>query len=360
MPSITANPINTTTGGATKTSIAQAKEFLGKFASPAAVVKTDSIVACNRALRELLEVSSTEAVRETLQVRVFSPVDKPGTDRLFRHPRLNKWLSVSRTGFRIDDGLELWLFHDWTEIQEASQAMQDADEALLRGSRFLSVGEMTTTLAHEINQPLAAIVNYLNVAKRMLRPGAAGDVMAPIVEASDQADRASAIVKRLREFVQSREPKSELIAVPNLIESSIRAIQLLADQCQAQLSCELDDPLPFVAGDRVLLEQVLVNFVKNALEAASGANEVPIVVIRAQLNLEQQIEILVSDNGPGLAPSIEGRLFEPFATSKATGMGVGLSISRSIVEYHHGRIFHRPNPEGGCTFGLSLPVKARA
>jgi len=356
MPSM-ANPIDTPADGSGKSSSIEPQQLLEQFDCPAGLATDGTIVACNRPLLELFDVTDAEGVQADLVDFEFARSSSPVLSGMLRHPRSQKWLAINRTGFRVNGASELWLFHDWTEISAASDVTQEAEESLLRSSRFLSVGEMTTTLAHEINQPLAAIVNYLNVAKRMLKSDSDQDPMAPLVEASEQADRASAIVRRLREFVQSRQPKREFITISNLVESSIRAIRNLAQQYQTRITTELDEQLPFVEGDRVLLEQVLVNLLKNALEAAGNSDRSAVVTVRASINLERQIEILVLDNGPGLSPKIKSRLFEPFATSKASGMGVGLSISRSIVEYHQGRILYRSNPAGGCIFGLALPTK---
>ena len=231
-------------------------------------------------------------------------------------------------------------------------------ERLLFTSRVMSVGEMTTTLAHELNQPLAAIVNYLNVALRLIgrdspdlsRSGEA------LLLAREQAAHASAVIARLREFVRAREPKRSALAVADLVATVMQLLKLEAEKQRVRVITELPVSLPPVFADRVMLEQVLLNLVKNAIEAMRDSDPKQREIrIGARINLDDQIELRVSDRGCGLSASEAEQLFTPFYTTKSEGLGIGLAICRSIVEYHEGRLYFEDNPRGGSVFVVTLP-----
>lgn len=235
-------------------------------------------------------------------------------------------------------------------------------ERLLFTSRVMSVGEMTTTLAHELNQPLAAIVNYLNVALRLIgrespdlsRSGEA------LMLAREQAAHASAVIARLREFVRAREPKRSALALGDLVATVMQLLKLEAEKQRVRVATELPASLPPVFADRVMLEQVLLNLVKNAIEAMRDSDPKHREVrIGARINLDEQIELRVSDRGCGLSAAEAQQLFTPFYTTKSDGLGIGLAICRSIVEYHEGRLYFEDNPKGGSVFVVTLP-QARA
>ena len=357
MASGSANQIDSPDPELAQVAPATARQLLDGLQCPAGLLHGQTVLGWNQALAQLLNLNDLGSRQTILEELLVDRSDSGHPETMFFHKRSRKWLSLSRSTLQTEPSLTLYIVHDWSSLREAWGLVQQGQEALLNSSRFLSVGEMATTLAHEINQPLAAIVNYLNVAKRCLRSDSQSDPAEPLEEASQQADRASAIVRRIREFVQSREPRRDQITPADLVQGAIAAVQSLADQYRLRIEQEIVDSLPLVVGDRVMLEQVLVNFLKNAIEAVGGLAGPAQVRVEGHNNLDNQIELLVIDNGPGLAQGMHERLFQPFATSKSSGMGVGLSICRSILEYHQGRVFYRPNPAGGSIFGFTLPPR---
>ncbi len=247
---------------------------------------------------------------------------------------------------------------DISQRQQALSAHKSQHEKLLFTSRSMSVGEMATTLAHELNQPLAAIINYLGVGLHLLeRDGLDnGRLGEALQHARDQAVHASQVITRLREFVRAREPRREAQVPAELVATVLRLLALEADKQRVCISVEIPAELPRVHADRVMIEQVLLNLTKNGIEAMREREpELRQLQVRALRNLDDQIEFRVADNGCGLSPTESERLFTPFFTTKADGMGIGLAICRSIIEYHQGRLYVEPNPGGGSVFVFTLP-----
>lgn len=249
-----------------------------------------------------------------------------------------------------------------TERMEALRAHKSRQEKLLFTSRFMSVGEMATTLAHELNQPLAAIMNYLTVGLRLLDEShaAKSDRLGEALRyARAQAEHAAAVIARVREFVRAREPKLARHALADLVRAVLDLLALEAERHRVSIDIEIAPELPDVEVDRVMVEQVLLNLIKNAIEAMREcAPRQRRLRVAARRNLDDAIEVRVSDRGCGLAPGAAEQLFTPFFTTKTDGLGIGLSICRSIVEYHGGRLFFENNPEGGSVFAFTLPAAA--
>ena len=249
-----------------------------------------------------------------------------------------------------------------TERMEALRAHKSHQEKLLFTSRFMSVGEMATTLAHELNQPLAAIMNYLNVGLRLLDDAAAprGERLAEALRyARTQAEHAAAVIARVREFVRAREPKLGRHALADLVRAVLDLLALEAERHRVGVVVDIAADLPAIEVDRIMVEQVLLNLVKNAIEAMREcAPRERRLEIGARRNLDDEIEVRVADRGCGLAPNAAEQLFTPFFTTKPDGLGIGLSICRSIIEYHGGRLFFENNPEGGSVFAFTLPAAA--
>jgi len=249
-----------------------------------------------------------------------------------------------------------------TERMEALRAHKSRQEKLLFTSRFMSVGEMATTLAHELNQPLAAIMNYLTVGLRLLdeSPASKSDRLGEALRyARTQAEHAAAVIARVREFVRAREPKLARHALADLAKAVLDLLALEAERHRVSIDIEIAPELPEVEVDRVMIEQVLLNLIKNAIEAMREcAPRERRLRVAARRNLDDAIEVRVCDRGCGLAPGAAEQLFTPFFTTKPDGLGIGLSICRSIVEYHGGRLFFENNPEGGSVFAFTLPAAA--
>jgi two-component system, LuxR family, sensor kinase FixL len=223
-------------------------------------------------------------------------------------------------------------------------------------SRLSTMGQMASTLAHELNQPLAAITNYLQGSRLLLE----GDSDARSVQlrqvldrAKDQALRAGQIIRRLRDFVARGETEWRIESIKRLIEE-VSALALVAAKEQSvRLVFELDPSVDLVLVDKVQVEQVLLNLLRNAVEAMETSERRELVV-STKPAADNMIEVTVADTGPGIDPRVASQLFEPFVTTKRQGMGIGLSISRTIIESHGGQITMEPNPGGGSIFRFTL------
>jgi len=283
-----------------------------------------------------------------------------GTQRWYRvQMRISSWGGGRRA--------RVYTVLDATERVAAKRQSANEQERLLMTSRLMSVGELVTTLAHELNQPLGAIGNYLGGAVRRLHAAAGetpADVLGALEKAHLQADHAARIVARMREFVRTREPRRESIRMADIVDNVLKLLELPAQQSGVRIAVELPGDLPCAVADKVMIEQVVLNLTKNALEAMS---EVPIerrsLSVSARVDLDGCVELSVADSGPGMSTGAQEQLYSPFFTTKPDGMGMGLNICRSIMEYHQGRLFFCGGPGGGTTFKITLPqaaVEARA
>jgi len=246
---------------------------------------------------------------------------------------------------------------DLTEQQEAKRRIQDLQAELLHASRLSVMGQMASTMAHELNQPLTAVVNYLEAARHLMQSRDAaervGDLMA---RAIGQAERAGDVIRKLRQFVGKGETDRRRENLNKLVEEALALALVGARQSGIRVSLNLDSGLPPVLVDGVQVQQVVLNLVRNAVEAMDGAERRELAIATRAAVADRVVEVTVADTGPGIAPEIAERLFQPFVTSKKTGMGLGLSICREIVEAHHGRLSAGPAADGGTVFRLSLPL----
>jgi two-component system sensor kinase FixL len=247
---------------------------------------------------------------------------------------------------------------DLTEQQQTQHRLQELQSELVHMSRLSAMGEMASALAHELNQPLAAISNYMKGSRRLL--SASDDPNREKIEgamdrASEQALRAGQIIRRLRDFVARGESEKRVESIAKLIEESGALGLTGAREQGVNLQFELDHKHDLVLVDRVQIQQVLVNLFRNALEAMAASPQRRLVASTSP-RPNDMIEIAVADSGSGFADGVESNLFQTFFTTKETGMGVGLSISRSIVEAHGGKMWAENNPSGGATFRFTLPA----
>ncbi len=245
---------------------------------------------------------------------------------------------------------------DLTERQQTQQRLQDLQAELIFMSRFTALGEMASTLAHELNQPLTAATSYLNGARRLLDGGRPQDVptaRGAIDSAAEQTLRAGQIIKRLREFVARGESDRQVEALRKLIEEASALALVGVKETGVNVGFDFDPRAKFVLVDRIQIQQVLLNLMRNAIEAMQEVVQRNLRILTRRLD-DDQVEISVADSGPGIAPEIAAKLFQPFMTTKRQGMGVGLSISRTIVEAHGGRLWAEANPGGGTIFRLTL------
>lgn len=247
---------------------------------------------------------------------------------------------------------------DLTEHQQTQARLQQLQSELVHVSRLSAMGEMASALAHELNQPLSAISNYMKGSRRLLADSA--DPNAPKIEAAldraaEQAIRAGQIIRRLRNFVSREESEKRVESLSKLIEEA-GALGLTGAREQGViLRFALDPSCDLVLADRVQVQQVLVNLFRNALEAMSSSTRRELIASNAKA-ADDMIEIAISDTGHGFGSDVQPNLFQPFFTTKENGMGVGLSISRTIIETHGGRMWAETNEAGGATFRFTLPV----
>jgi signal transduction histidine kinase len=246
---------------------------------------------------------------------------------------------------------------DVTSRREAEALNREQEAKLQATARLVAVGEIASSIAHELNQPLAAITNYVRGGLRRLRAGGAEpEALAGALEqAGEQAERAGQIIRRVRDFVNSRQPVLATLDLNALVAQAAAAATPDATRQGARLALHLAPALPPARADAVMIEQVILNLVRNAVEAsatvAGGNRQVDIHTARGEPGV---LEVTVADRGPGISGEAAGRLFEPFYTSKPEGMGLGLNICRSIVEFHGGRLAAGPREGGGAEFRFSV------
>ncbi|MCW2404597.1 two-component system sensor kinase FixL [Sphingobium sp. B1D7B] len=247
---------------------------------------------------------------------------------------------------------------DLTERQHAEARLQELQNELVHVSRLTALGEMASALAHELNQPLSAIANYLKGSKMLLEREQAANprVVDAVQRAATEALRAGDIIRRLRDFVARGETERALENLPKLVEEASALALVGAKEHDIRVQYEFSSEVELVLADKVQVQQVVFNLVRNAVDAMANPAIFRRELIVAIEPLEDDLaRVSVSDTGAGIAPDVADRLFQPFITTKRTGMGVGLSISRTIIEAHGGRIWAQPTEEGGAMFSFTLP-----
>jgi len=245
---------------------------------------------------------------------------------------------------------------DLSERQVAEARLQELQSELVHISRLTAMGEMASTLAHELNQPLTAIANYLKGSRRLLEDSAdpaAGQLRGAMDKATEQALRAGQIIRRLRDFVSRGETERRVENLSKLIEEASALALVGAKEHGIRVTFRLGPRGDMVLADRVQIQQVLLNLMRNAVEAMVAADKRELTVSSRTLD-DDFVEISVADTGPGIAPEIAAQLFQPFVTTKAEGMGVGLSISKTIVENHGGRMWAELDDRAGAVFRFTL------
>lgn len=249
---------------------------------------------------------------------------------------------------------------DVSERQQAERRLQELQAQLVHVSRVSAMGAMASAFAHELSQPLGAAMNYLNAVRRWLDEST--EARAPRMRegtqrAASEVARAGQIIQRLRQFIQKGRTDRSWEKVGTVIEEAAALALVGAADRDIKIHIEIAPNLPEAMMDRVQIQQVLTNLIRNAVEAMANMPKRRLTITGRPV-MAEAIEIAVADTGPGIAPEVAKDLFKPFVTTKPTGMGVGLSICRSIVQSHGGELKAEPNPEGGSIFRFTLPLQA--
>ena len=276
------------------------------------------------------------------------------------HRASHRWFLTRTRAVRWVDGriARLTTLGDVTDRVHADRIRQTQQDKLTRTSRLMTVGEIASTLAHEINQPLAAIANYVSGCIQRLKGNGSADmaVVGAMEKADAQVARAGAIIGRVREFVRTREPQRQALDINTLVRDVVQLVE--SDDEERALTCvlKLAPNLPLVFADQIMIEQVIVNFLRNAREAMQHLPPHERIAVVRTTRLDSHFcSVDVSDSGVGIDAEAVKQLFSPFFSTKADGMGMGLNICRSLIEYHEGNLTFEQNTPVGAIFRFTLP-----
>lgn len=264
-------------------------------------------------------------------------------------------------------------FLDISEQRRVEELSRASQERLQATARLATVGEMASLLSHELNQPLAAIASYASGSLNLLRtePSAAlrHDMEGAMQRIAEQADRAGKVIKGVHDFVRRRERERESVQPQQLVDAVMPLVQLQARKLGIQVVTDAPPPLPALVCDRTMVEQVLLNLARNAMQAMEytplSERELRIDVMQplepagGPGSAQRWLEFRVTDRGPGIAPAVAAQLFTPFFTTKREGMGLGLSLCRTVAEQHGGELGYEPHPQRGTIFRFRLPLEVR-
>lgn len=279
-----------------------------------------------------------------------------------------RWLHTRKVPILDDDGRPIYLLgisEDITEARQAEEEIQRQRSEMAHVIRLTTMGELAAGLAHELNQPLAALTSYCGAASALAGslPSPSPQLREVLVHAEEQAQRAGQIIRQLRDFLSKGDGHKELLDLDQVIAGTIEIIKPELKNTGATLEHVPGARAGKVMASKVQLEQVLVNLLLNSLEALKG-QDIPDgkIIVQTRLLPDATLETTVTDNGPGVDADMAGRMFHPFQTTKPAGLGMGLSISSSIIEAHGGRMWADLQRRDGALFGFSLPVcdQARA
>ena len=353
---------------------------------PDAMVVIDergTILSFSAAAETMFGYAEAEVIGENVSMLTPSP-DRERHDSYLENYRttgVRKIIGIGRvTTARHRDGFtfpielsigEAWLddkriftgfIHDITHRQQTELRLQDLQSELAHVGRLSEMGTFASSLAHELNQPLTAVANYCETARDLLASEPDPDTMIMIREALDdaakQAIRAGQIVRRLREFINTGETERKAESLQRLLTEANALALVGSREHGIEVQIQLDTGVDRVVVDRIQIQQVLVNLIRNAIDAMVDA-PVRTLTVRTDPYPPDFMRISIEDSGSGISEPVAAQLFQPFVTSKKTGMGIGLSICRTIVEAHGGRIWFEPAPDLGTIFHFTLPTGAR-
>lgn len=323
--------------------------------------ETQQLLFCNHRYRQWLAAPDNVDGSECCDLRLHHLLQHAVTDQELWLDDLQRWFLLRNRPVRWVDGemAQMLILTDISEQHEAEQRYEEQMAKLQATSRLITMGEMASTLAHELNQPLSAIANYQAGCVERLRQGrATPESLIPVMEKiTAQAERAGKIVRRVREFVKQSEPVRKRCLVNEIIEASLSIAEIEARRLGSTIRVSLAENLPALLVDPILIEQVLLNLIKNGMEAMQ---QLPVnereLLISVQKQSARRVEVAIVDRGHGVPDEIKSHLFDAFFTTKSEGMGMGLNICRSIVEFHQGQLSVEDHPLGGTIFRFTLPV----
>ena len=299
-----------------------------------------------------------DRLQQALRGRDSGEVHDAQTDRWFDvRTREIRW--PARGDDFSGDTARLQIATDITLRKASEEIVRQQQDKVQFTARLMTLGEMASSLAHELNQPLTAITNYSEGTLARLRRGAMSpeEVNAALTKTIAQAQRAGGIIRRIREFVKRSEPRRRPTPAARIVEDAIAFAEIEAAKKRIAIVAEIEPGLPPVDADPILIEQVLLNLLKNAIDSMDQA-VIPRIDVRVRRLGEATAEFAVIDRGAGIAPEHLASVFTPFFSTKSDGMGMGLNICRSIVEFHHGQLAVERNPEpaGGTVMHFTLPL----
>ncbi|WLQ14738.1 ATP-binding protein [Hahella aquimaris] len=349
--------------------------FLNALPYPAAVhSRQGEFIACNTLF--LREFSSGRKTQSRLMshrdsfLQLFQPVESQNAhlkgdsfSLQTQYPENGAFYTLNSAPFHDADGVSLLL--SVQKVEGPSLLLlrpEDMHSQLQQASKSMSIGEMATALTHELNQPIGAILNYLNAAKLLLERHTGVDKPEEAVQlAIRQAHQAAAVVARIRKFVTSREPRADDVSLRQLANGVLELLQLETHRRQMKTRLLIAADMPNVCVDRIMIEQTLGNLIRNAMDAM---RDTPIqereLIVDAQVISEDWAKVSVTDRGCGIPQYLRSRLFTPFFTTKPDGMGAGLAISKSFIELHRGILGFKDNPDGGSVFSFTVPLATTA
>ena len=338
--------------------------------------RTDEILFANRAFKAIhgfdavgrtvrgVSVPQPERGDYRVDPRYLLPADLPRElfDGELQHPLSGRWYHVREQATRWVDGrvVRMGIATEITDRKQMEQVAREQEERLARTSRLITMGEMASTLAHELNQPLAAIANYSRGCVTRLQSGEyrQDDLLGAMEKAAGQAERAGKIIRRIRDFVRKSEPRRAPVSLAEVMEDALGIAEIDSRKAGVRLVVDVAADLPLVFADRIMVEQVVLNLIRNGADAMSATPaSLRVLEVRARAVAGRMVQVSVADHGHGIGEADLERLFKPFFTTKVEGMGMGLNICRSIVEFHSGRLWVEPNPGGGTIFHFTLPME---
>lgn len=257
---------------------------------------------------------------------------------------------------------ELLLYATIADITTRKVVKKELENAEQQRECLEIAGQMAASFAHELNQPLAAIDSYAQASLQRLEkdPGNIEKLRELLSKIRNQVGHASEIIEHLRSMVRRNKTSSVIFDINELLDESVRLAEFELSSCDCQINIISEHEPRFIEADKIQIQQVILNLIHNAGDSVCSLknDQKKLITIQSGINKRNELEISVADNGEGVPDAETGRLFEPFYTTKKTGLGIGLSICRTIVEEHGGKIWYRPNPIGGAIFHFSLPIKS--